>query len=83
MLSLLANKASADKVYDPNFELEGGWDKWCSWAAKQGKIARIVRSLAKNAMSFDFAGGDEKDVDSNTGASLLKSIRTNPNHGDQ
>lgn len=63
LLTLLANKASADQIYTPDFEPEGGWDRWCSWAAKQGKIARIVRSLAKNAMSFDFAGGDEKALE--------------------
>ncbi len=63
LLTLLANKASADHIYTPDFEPEGGWDKWCSWAAKQGKIARIVRSLAKNAMSFDFAGGDERALE--------------------
>lgn len=63
LLSLLANKASADKIYTPDFEPEGGWDRWCSWAAKQGKIARIIRSLAKNAMSFDFAGGDKKALE--------------------
>jgi len=63
LLSLLASKASADQIYNPDFEPEGGWDKWCSWAARQGKIARIVRSLAKNAMSFDFAGGDEKALE--------------------
>jgi hypothetical protein len=63
LLSILANKAVADKIYTPDFQPEGGWDKWCSWAAKQGKIARIIRSLAKNAMSFDFAGGDEKALE--------------------
>jgi hypothetical protein len=63
LLSLLANQASVDKIYEPEFEPDGGWDKWCSWAAKQGKIARIIRSLAKNAMSFDFAGGDEKALE--------------------
>ncbi len=64
ILNLLANKTtSADEIYTPDFEPEGGWDQWCAWAAKQGKIARVIRSLAKNAMSFDFAGGDEKALE--------------------
>lgn len=63
LLSILAGKAAADKIYSPDFQPEGGWDKWCSWAAKQGKIARIIRSLAKNAMSYDFVGEDDKAIE--------------------
>jgi hypothetical protein len=56
-------KAADDKIYNPDFEPEGGWDKWCAWAAKQGKIARMIRSLAKNAMAFDFSGDDDKALE--------------------
>lgn len=61
VLSTLSDASSAaDEVYTPDFAPTGGWDAWCTWASKQGKIARITRSLAKTAMAFDFGCEDEK-----------------------
>jgi len=44
--------ASKRSVYDPHFMPPEGWDAWSEWAAEQGKIARIVNTLAKSIMSF-------------------------------
>lgn len=46
-------------VYDPNFVPDGGWDTWNEWAIEQGKIARIIQSRAKNAMSCRLVSDDE------------------------
>jgi len=48
------------KIYDPTFEPEGGWDKFCGWAASQGKIAHIIQSRAANAMSCEIKSDNEK-----------------------
>jgi len=50
-------------VYDPNFVPEGGWDRWCEWAVRQGKIARIIQSRAKNAMCGRLISDDEDEQD--------------------
>lgn len=47
-------------LYDPKFKPKGGWDTWAEWAANQGKVGRIVRSIAKNAMAFKVCSDDEK-----------------------
>ncbi len=47
-------------VYDPNYEPPAGWDAWNDWAISQGKIARIIQSLAKNAMSFKLVSDVEE-----------------------
>lgn len=39
-------------VYDPQFTPPQGWDAWSEWASEQGKIARIVNTLAKAIMAF-------------------------------
>jgi len=46
------------KIYDPNFVPSGGWDSWCEWAGDQGKMAHIIHSRAKNAMSFTLTSKD-------------------------
>lgn len=42
------------------FEPPEGWDGWCIIERKRGKTARILRSLSKTLMSFDWKGGDEE-----------------------
>lgn len=61
LIKAISSKASADKIYDPEWAPEGGWDAWCAWAYKQGKVHRFVNSLAKNAMAYELAAaeGDE------------------------
>lgn len=48
-------------VYDPDFVPDGGWDKFCEWACRQGKIARIIQSRAKNAMCGRLISDDEEE----------------------
>jgi len=36
-----------------------GWDSWCSRVSKKGKIARILRTISKNVMSFELEGGED------------------------
>ena len=43
---------SKRSVYDPSFIPLEGWDSWSEWASEQGKIARIINTLAKSTMSF-------------------------------
>lgn len=50
--------ASRRSVYDPNFRPTEGWDSWSEWAAEQGKIARIINTLAKSTMSFRITSQD-------------------------
>ena len=50
-----------DDPYEEGFEPQVGWDKWCSWAADQGKIAHNVEILAKNAMSFEWVAESEEE----------------------
>jgi len=50
---------SRTAVYDPNYVPKGGWDTWNEWAISQGKIARIIQSLSKNAMSCKLVSNDE------------------------
>ena len=51
--------ASKRSVYDPHFMPPEGWDAWSEWAAEQGKIARIVNTLAKSIMSFVLKSQDK------------------------
>ena len=51
--------ASKRSVYDPSFIPLEGWDSWSEWAAEQGKIARIINTLAKSTMSFTLTSEDE------------------------
>jgi len=53
--------SAQDDVYDLGFEPPAGWIEWCSWALTKDVIARIVRTQAKNMMSFQFTHSD-KDV---------------------
>ncbi|MDD1695111.1 MAG: hypothetical protein LUQ71_10345 [Methanoregula sp.] len=55
------NPGDPDDVYDRSFEPPGGWIEWCSWALSKDVIARIVRTQAKNMMSFQFTHSD-KDI---------------------
>jgi len=53
------NPSTQDDVYDLGFEPPGGWIEWCSWALTKDVIARIVRTQAKNMMSFQFTHSDK------------------------
>lgn len=66
MMDLSAFPADGDEdvgskrsVYDPNFIPREGWDSWSEWAAEQGKVARIINTLAKSTMSFTLKSQDE------------------------
>lgn len=50
-----------DDPYEEDFEPPCGWDKWCSWASKQGKIAQNLEMLSKNAMSFEWSDQDPEE----------------------
>jgi hypothetical protein len=61
---LLDNRViSSGEQYTEPFDTQEDWDKWCTWAGRQGKIARSLRSLAKSAMSFKFTGDNEEALD--------------------
>jgi len=51
------------KIYDPLFVPPGGWDRFCEWAAEQGKMAHIIQSRAKNAMAFELVSDESKVQD--------------------
>lgn len=66
MMDLSAFPADGDEdvvskrsVYDPHFIPPEGWDAWSEWAAEQGKIARIINTLAKSTMSFTLKSQEE------------------------
>lgn len=57
----LNKSGTMDDPYEENYIPPVGWDKWCSWAADQGKIAHNIEILAKNAMSFEWVGEKEDE----------------------
>lgn len=66
MMDLSAFPADGDEdvvskrsVYDPHFIPPEGWDAWSEWAVEQGKIARIINTLAKSTMSFTLKSQDK------------------------
>jgi len=59
MLSSILERSKSEHSIDDDYEPEGGWDAWCSRVSKKGKIARIIRTTAKNVMAFDWVKGDE------------------------
>jgi len=60
MLTSILERSKTEHGVDTDFEPEGGWDAWCSRVSKKGKIARILRTTAKNVMAFDWEKGDEE-----------------------
>lgn len=54
-----ADAAARGSVYDPHFVPKEGWDTWSEWAAEQGKIARIVNTLAKSVMAFSLKSQED------------------------
>lgn len=60
LLGSILDRSKTSLSVDQEEEPEGGWDAWCSRVSKKGKIARILRTISKNVMSFEWRGGDER-----------------------
>lgn len=56
----------SENIDDPTqniaYEPAVGWDTWCQWAAKQGKIAANIHSLAKNMMYHTFKADTKEEL---------------------
>lgn len=62
LLNTLHESINVRAYGDDEREPDGGWDRWCLWASKKGKVARTLRTLSKNVIAFDFAGKNDKTV---------------------
>lgn len=58
--SVLGRSSTSTGLLEDEEQPEGGWDLWCSKISRKGKVARVLRTISKNVMSFEWNGGEEK-----------------------